>query len=338
MNCAAIATRETHQWMVPNIASAGEYPITHSDCQYMQIGETYFVEDGRREDRELDDYDYFSKGSVMRQRVSRTGAFVDHDMPLFYKEGLRGGSILFERSSQSQRNLQACIHSTCIIAVFFQPGTTALLQDGLFKYCTKYKINCMKSEEYLGPLPLNPAINVMQPKCLRGKQDDGGYWSVEKANKQLLCDRGVLRRNLSMIGSDDYLVQMPWCNLPLLKCTPSPIAVRLTGLDQYPIFLYGEPSLPSSEDYGHYISSLEGKIDPEFLQENVIQYGDFAVPFGSKRGKFLSHLFDGHRHPGIGEVWTREVDEEMKRMDSLQKEKKPSQGKKRKAPSKISAS
>ena len=43
------------------------------------------------------------------------------------------------------------------------------------------------------------------------------------------------------------------------------------------------------------------------------------------------------RNPGIGHVWAREVDEEMKRIDSL-KPKKAAKGKKRKAPSKASAS
>jgi hypothetical protein len=358
MHCYPSGVRETHEWRVPNIASDFERPITDEKLEYVQIGETYFVENGRRlEDYVCDDESLFDRGAAIRQRVSRTGAFVDQDMPLFVEDNLPVERYLRTNFGQ----IKACIHSTCINSVFFQPGTIALLQLGLAKYFTTYKITCMKNEEYVGPLPLSPNINVMSPKCLRGKpEEDDEHWSVEEANKQLLSDRGCLRRNLCKIGSNDYLVQMPWCNLQLREINrlgaegpadiPYPVSVHLTGLDHYPMFLYGQPPLPSSEDYGDYVSSMRGRIDPKFLQDNIMgMSGEFAVPFRygntATRGYFLydydSDDDDGSsgRDLNIGQVWTREVDEEMARIDSLQpKKKKTSKGKRRKAPSKNPAS
>eukprot|EP00574_Skeletonema_japonicum_P007154 CAMPEP_0201730116 /NCGR_PEP_ID=MMETSP0593-20130828/21132_1 /ASSEMBLY_ACC=CAM_ASM_000672 /TAXON_ID=267983 /ORGANISM="Skeletonema japonicum, Strain CCMP2506" /LENGTH=320 /DNA_ID=CAMNT_0048222587 /DNA_START=288 /DNA_END=1247 /DNA_ORIENTATION=+ len=320
MNCGAHGTRETHEWRVPNVNSSDERPITGDDVEYVQIGETYFVENGKRQDYEFAIEDLFDTGGAIRQRVSRTGAFIDQEMPLYFL-GLDYDTRIQMRRKRSGNHfdrMKACIHSTCISAVFFQPGTTALLQDGLAKYFTSYKITCTKSEEYAGELPLNPNINVMQPKCLRGKpEEDRGCFSVDRANKLLHSDRGCLRRNLCKVGSNDFLAQMPFCKVDAIPGTRReyPVAVQLTGLDHYPMFLYGEPTLPSSEEYKDYVSSLEGKIDPRFLQENIMgdMFGDFAVPFkyGSVRGG-RGHFADGNdSNPGIGHVWTREVDEEM---------------------------
>eukprot|EP00986_Skeletonema_menzelii_P000709 scaffold204_cov135-Skeletonema_menzelii.AAC.4 len=258
MNCRNHGTRETHEWRVPNINNLSEKHITDRNAEYVQIGETYFVEDGKREHYGCLHKGLFDTGGAVRQRVSRTGAFIDQEMPL-YAVGLDEN----ERDQWRRKNfgchfetMKACIHSTCISAVFYQPGATALLQDGLVKWLTSYKITCMKSEEYAGPLPLSPDINIMQPKCLRGRpEEDNDYWSVEDANKHLHLDRGCLRRNLRKVGSDDFLVQMPFCKVDPIRGPyhrKDPVAVQLTGLDHHPMFLYGEPPLPSSEEYKDY--------------------------------------------------------------------------------------
>ena len=349
MNCGAHGTRETHEWRVPNVNSSSESLITDDNVEYVQIGETYFVENGKREDYGFPAEGLFDAGGAVRQRVSRTGAFIDQEMPLYslgldYDEMIqmrrKRGGLHFDR-------MKACIHSTCISAVFFQPGTTALLQDGLAKYFTTYKITCTKSEEYAGELPLNPDINVMQPKCLRGKPGEDECFSVDRANKLLHSDRGCLRRNLCKVGLNDCLVQMPFCKVdPILGHRREyPVAVQLTGLDHYPMFLYGEPPLPSSGEYEDYVSSLRGKIDPRFLQENVMGeiMGYFDVPFkygsvggGRRLGQITCYESDDTNgpdpNPGVGYAWTAEVNEEMKRIDSL-KPKKTAKGKKRKAPS-----
>lgn len=201
MNGAAQGSRETHEWLVPNIASDWERVVTDEHCDKIQIGETYFIESGRRDDYGFDNGILFEKGGAFRQRITRTGAYVDIEMPLFAEKDWSGGV-------KRQRNvgkIQACIHSTCINSVFFQPTTTALLVDGLMKYCTKYKLTCMKIDENTAPLPLNANINLMLPRCLRGKaEENDDEWSVEKANKQLHRDRGCLRRNLRRVGSEDY--------------------------------------------------------------------------------------------------------------------------------------
>ncbi len=344
MNCYNQGTRETHEWRVPNVNSHSERPITDDYVDYVQIGETYFVENGKREDYGMPDKGLFDTGGAVRQRVSRTGAYIDQEMPLYAL------SLDSDNMTQMRRKnlglhfekMKACIHSTCISAVFFQPGTTALLQNGLVKYFTSYKITCTKIEDYTGPLPKSPDINVMQPKCLRGKpEDDDSHWSVESANNYLHLDRGCLRRNLRKVGSNDFMVQMQFC-LQSRSFREYPIAVQLTGLDRRPMFLYGEPPLPSSEEYKDYVSSLRGRIDPKYLQENIVEMGGyFAVPFkyGSAGG---AHAWydsddDSDNKDSIGREWAREVDEEMKRIDSL-KPKKAAKGKKRKAPSKASAS
>jgi hypothetical protein len=348
MNCHNHGTRETHEWRVPNVNSSSERPITDDDVDYVQIGETYFVENGKREDYGMPDKGLFDTGGAIRQRVSHTGAYIDQEMPLY---ALSLGSLEYDNMRRKNlgchfEKMKACIHSTCISAVFFQPGTTALLQDGLVKYFTSYKITCTKIEDYTGPLPLSPDINVMQPKCLRGKpEDDDSQWSVESANKELHLDRGCLRRNLRKVGSSDYMMQMPFCRVDSLTRhrREYPVAVQLMGLDRHPMFLYGEPPLPSSEEYKDYVSSLRGRIDPKFLQENIVEMGGyFAVPFkygsaGGAHSAWYDSDDDSDDKTSIGREWAREVDEEMKRIDSL-KPKKAAKGRKRKAPSKASAS
>ena len=350
MNCGAYCRRETHEWRVPNICH-NERPLTEecSSNDMVQIGEVYFVENGQMVDRDnWGEKDLFDKGAALRQKISRTGAYVDQPLPLFAKEDGGGSSFLLAMDN-TVGNINACIHSTCINSVFFQPGTVALMQDGLVKYYTKYKVSCIKSEEYDGPLPLSRDINIIQPRCLRGKGEDE-YWSVKSANEQLHKDRGILRRNLCQVGSSEYLVNMPWCKSNVrgtlheftmtTRLSKFPFAVQLNGLDHSPMFLYGEPPLPSAEDdYEAYISTLRGKIDPRFLQENVIDMQTFDVPFkygrpGGRRRRYSYDLDDGDGGDSpIGQLWEREVDEEMKRVDSLQT-KKPSKskGKKRKVP------
>lgn len=84
--------------------------------------------------------------------------------------------------------IYACIHSTCINAVFSTTGAAALLRDGRDRYFVRYKVPCTKRDKYYdGPLPKNPELNVMLPKCLRGtpeEGDDDEYgWSPGKAIK-----------------------------------------------------------------------------------------------------------------------------------------------------------
>ncbi|KAL7458823.1 hypothetical protein ACHAWC_010501 [Mediolabrus comicus] len=238
MNCHNHGTRETHEWRVPNVNSYSDRPITDDDVDYVQIGETYFVENGKREDYGMPDK-----------------------------------------------------------AQMFKP------------------------------------------------EDDDSQWSVESANKELHLDRGCLRRNLRKVGSSDYMMQMPFCRVDSLTRhrREYPVAVQLMGLDRHPMFLYGEPPLPSSEEYKDYVSSLRGRIDPKFLQENIVEMGGyFAVPFkygsaGGAHSAWYDSDDDSDDKTSIGREWAREVDEEMKRIDSL-KPKKAAKGRKRKAPSKASAS
>ena len=126
---------------------------------------------------------------------------------------------------------------------------------------------------------------------------------------------------------------------------PFALGAHMTGLDHCSMFLYGQPPLPGSEDYETYVSTLNGRIEPEFLQDNMMgMSGSFAVPFRyGEPGRGCSDYFnydsdDSHgcgRDEGIGKVWTDEVDAEMRRIESLNA-KKITKGKKRKAPSKKS--
>lgn len=146
----------------------------------------------------------------------------------------------------------------------------------------------MKMNEHTGPFPANPNINVMTPKCLRGKPEDGNDgeygWSVAKANDQLHKDRGCLRRKLGVVGSLDYLTEMPWCSNKQYERSndlPHPLAVHVKGVDNHPMFLVGEPPLPSSDEYSKYIMSLHGRIDERFLQEKLPACsGNSLFPFG----------------------------------------------------------
>lgn len=336
MHCAPCGTRETHEWLVPNIASENEYCITDEQaCQYIQLGETYFVESGRRQNYGDFDDDPFSRGVALRQRISRTGAFIDEQVPLFHETGNVFGAMLQRHS----KRIFACIHTTCINSVFFATGTTAMLQDGLVKYLTKYKLTCMKVEQHDGPLPRNPELNVMLPKCLRGKteEDDDLYdWSVGKANEQLEKDRGCLRRILCRVGSEGCMAQMPWCMVKDGRYGDHdylsiPFAAKLTGLDHGSVYLYGEPPLPGSEEYEKYISTLDSRIDDKFRQEHVMsEMGYFQVPFSyGTRGRSRWSDFDDESDECIpGKSWTRDVDEEMQ---ALQQFKPKAKGQKRKA-------
>lgn len=212
----------------------------------------------------------------------------------------------------------------------------------------------MKIDEYTGPIPANPNINVMTPKCLRGKPEDdndGEYgWSVPKANDQLHKDRGCLRRKLGFVGSSDYLTEMPWCKDNRLyersNDLPQPLAVHVKGVDNHPIFFVGEPPLPSSNEYAKYVLSLHGRIDDRFLQEKITgMFGEFAVPFRygthDTSDSDLEDTSDSDSNSGytkrktgkecIGKVWEREVDEEMEQMGLSNRTKKKASGKKRKA-------
>lgn len=128
MSCKAAGTRETHEWSVPNLASRHDYSVTNAEyCESMSIGQSYFVEN---RERVLYWYDMtsFQKGMAIRQRISRTGAYIDSELPLFQERNL---------FSKNEAKMQACIHSTCISSVFHQTGTAAILSLGLANYCTK---------------------------------------------------------------------------------------------------------------------------------------------------------------------------------------------------------
>ena len=212
----------------------------------------------------------------------------------------------------------------------------------------------MKMDEHTGPFPANPNINVMTPKCLRGKPEDGNDgeygWSVAKANHQLHKDRGCLRRKLGVVGSLDYLTEMPWCRYNELyersNDLSHPLAVHVRGGDNHPMFLVGEPPLPSSDEYAKYILSLYGRIDERFLQEKITgMFGEFAVPFrygtDDTDDSDLEDTYDSDSNSGhtkrktdkecIGKVWEREVDEEMEQMGLSNQTKKKASGEKRKA-------
>eukprot|EP00956_Cyclotella_meneghiniana_P010260 scaffold14166_cov22-Cyclotella_meneghiniana.AAC.3 len=290
----------------------------------------------------------FDRGMAIRQRISRTGTYIDKELPLFTDRNPY-------QSLKNDAKIQACIHSTCISSVFYKTGTSAILSLGLAKYCTKYKVTCMKMDEYSDPLPANPNINVMTPKCLRGKPEDGNDgeygWSVAKANEQLHKDRGCLRRKLGVVGNLDCLTEMPWCrncSLPVNKVyeksndLPHPLAVHIKGVNNHPIFLFGEPPLPSSDEYAKYVLSLYGRIDERFLQEKItgefgefFRYGTDDTYESDLEDAYHSDSSSGHKRKTkeerIGKIWEREVDEEMERMGLSSQTKRSASGKKRKA-------
>ena len=268
------------------------------------------MENGKREDYGFHNNDLFEKCGAMRQRLSSTGAYCDIITPLFHNEYSMSGSRRAER-------IRACIHSTCIDSVFSHPGTSfAFLEDGLVKYMTKYKVTCINREEFMGTLPENSNLNVMLPKCIRGRPEkDDGYWSVENANKQLHRDRGCLRRKCISGPGLETSQQVPWCKMRENAMSfnspyaPFPLSVQLIGLDHYPMFVYGEPPLPGTDEYNSYVSSLNGRIDPNFLQENVVdEFMGFSVPF--RYGKCREHGCGCAPNGCIGTVWEQEVDEE----------------------------
>ena len=99
-----------------------------------------------------------------------------------------------------------------------------------------------------------------------------------------------------------------------------------------PIFLDGKPPLPGPLEYTEYVSSLEGHINPYFLQEKVIDMADFAVPFQQgtlrcRKWSCSSSEESSENEDGcLGVLWEREVDEEMRRIETLQPKKKSKRG------------
>ena len=100
---------------------------------------------------------------------------------------------------------------------------------------------------------------------------------------------------------------------------PSCISIEWTR-SSFRVPVYGQPPLSGSSEYA--ISSLQGRIDADFLQENVrIRHDCFCQRDGRCDGDTC-----------IGRLWTREVDEERKRIDSMQSNMKPkARGRKMKA-------
>mmetsp|Transcript_24880 Transcript_24880/g.44792 ORF Transcript_24880/g.44792 Transcript_24880/m.44792 type:complete len:97 (-) Transcript_24880:483-773(-) len=82
--------------------------------------------------------------------------------------------------------------------------------------------------------------------------------------------------------------------------TQTPLASQLNGPDRRSAFLF--------MGYSEYaILSLQGCIDPDFLQENVrIRHDCFCQRDGRCDGDNC-----------IGILWAQEVDEERKRIDSM---------------------
>ena len=354
MNCAAFTKRDTHMWLVPQMGHDFT-GILENHSSFIQLGDVYFVENGEKADYGDDLSTLFDQGAALRQRVSTTGAYCDIFTPLSMDEEGRGGRNI-KNILRGLETTYACIHSTCIDAVFAHLGNTAMLQDGLVKYLIRYKVTCIKREEYNGPLPQNFELNVMQPKVLRGKPAaEDAHWSVARANEQLERDRGCLRRKLVGGKTSNVINQLPWCqgtSFPKRRVFsesgyvfgeegqdyPHPLAVVMTGIDCHPMFLDGEPPLPGSDEYKSYVASLNGRIDPQFLQEHVIHvFGGFSVPFKpSCLRRRRSYSYDGvddnnKEDEGIGEIWTREVDEEIQRIEALKPATNSAKGKKRKA-------
>ena len=111
MNCSNHGTRETHEWRVPNINSHSEKHVTDPNVEYVQLGETYFVQNGKREDFGFSDEGLFGTGGAIRQRVSSTGAFIDQEMPLYhaslkYDDMIRMRRKMLERGTRMKMQLQ----------------------------------------------------------------------------------------------------------------------------------------------------------------------------------------------------------------------------------------
>lgn len=338
MNCASSSrTRETHEFHAANEAAPYSRPITDPDCKIVQIGELYQVSEGKKID---EDDGPFVSGYGLRQRITRTGAHYDTVMPLHSVE-----PPMFGRETHFSINTAfACIHTTCINAVFRAPNASVVLVNGWGDYKAKFKITCTKSEQYDGPPPDNHRVNVMLAKCLRGKIEGDSYcdFSVEEANKRLHEDRGCLRRILCDFGTMNCIQQFPWAfdegtRVERGKEYIVPLAVQLRAMDRRPIYLNGEPPLPTSDDFSKYVSTLHGKIDPKWRQENIFDMtGDFAVPLSFKPNKIgVSGCYNcvGGKtcEECVGIRWEKEADEEQEKMDRRKPKKKRASGKKRKA-------
>lgn len=350
MSLGPDCVRETHLWRATNVASC-ESKGVHKEFDHVQLGDTYFVDDGRRANYG-DDVNYFKEGCALRQRVSHTGAYFDHAAPMrtgiISKYG--SGIGLFQPSSREMQDkalakVRACIHSTSIGAIFFARDTEATMEEGLVKWRAKYKLTCLRIDPCDGPPPENPNLNAFLPKCVRGKVPRNRYgvgfdWSPAKANEQLERDRGCLRRRLCQIGTPNGMQQFPWCFTgdPFMedyRNSHLPIAARAIGVDTRPVFLSGEPPLPASaggdaDTYASYVTPLEDRIEDRFLQENVISDGhSFTVPFG-KPGRYRSSSWDEAEDTTEGAAWEREVDEEDAQKPKA-KAKARSSGSKRKS-------
>ena len=336
VNCAPSSrTRETHEFRAANEAAPYDRPVTDGDCEIVQIGELYQVNEGKKVDEEDGP---FVSGYGLRQRLTRTGAHYDTVMPLHSKETMFG---IRERHF-SINTAFACIHTTCINAVFREPNVAAVLVNGWGDYKAKFKVTCTKVESWDGPPPSNHRVNVMLAKCLRGKIEGDSYcdFSVGEANKRLHEDRGCLRRIMCDFGTENCIQQFPWAFDEGTRVVSGkeyivPLAVQLRAMDHRPVFLNGEPPLPTSDEFGRYVSTLHGRIDPQLRQENIFDMtGDFAVPLSLRPNKYGdSHCFDCAEgcDKCIGKGWEKEADEEQERMDQLKPKKKRASGKKRKA-------
>ena len=349
MSLGPDCVRETHLWRATNIATCDSKGV-HKNFDYVQLGDTYFVENGRRQNYG-DDTNFFKEGCALRQRVSHTGAYFDHAAPM--RTGIiskyDSGIGLFrlpprEMQDKSLAKVRACIHSTSIGAIFFAENTEATMEEGLVKWRAKYKLTCLRIDPCDGPPPENPNLNAFLPKCVRGKVPVNRYgfefdWSPAKANEQLERDRGCLRRKLCQIGTPNGMQQFPWCftgdpNMEGYRDSHLPLAIRGTGVDTRPVFLSGEPPLPASaggdaDTYASYVTPLEDRIEDRFLQENLISEGlcSFTVPFGKpERRRYGS--FDEEEDTAEGAAWEQEVDEEDARKP---KAKARSSGSKRKS-------
>lgn len=316
--------RETHEWAARNLASRS-HGYTDGTFDSIQIGEVFLVEDGSRQDYGIDD-SLFKKGNALRQRISHTAAHFDLKVPFFCRED---HELIFGHRSlrePSVGKISACLHSTCISTLFFQPGAQAFMQDGLCKFYAKYKLTCSRIDPYDGPLPTNPDIIAFLPECLRGKSPEDSHWSANNANKQLYRDRGCLRRKFCKMNSKQSMQHMPWCyddQIDMLgsnKLNASPLALRLRGADGQPMYLWGEPPLPGSDGYQKHISDHDERVDPKFDLRHVFGcYGTaFAVPFGSgsRRGSSGYDSCDEGAEDCEGTKWERQADEADQEMES----------------------
>lgn len=204
MNNCSSCTRETHRWQARNLACR---ELLSDDFDIVQLGDTYFVENGRRQNYG-DEISFFKNGNALRQRISHTAAYFDHAAPLGAFDDFDLTNMLQDKTLAKVRG---CIHSTTIGALFHDKGAEATMEEGLVKFRRKYKLSCLRVDEFDGALPENPNLNAFLPECVRGKNMDDENWSVEKANEQLKRDRGCLRRNLCEIGTKNGMQQMPWC-------------------------------------------------------------------------------------------------------------------------------